>query len=417
LTTALFIGFSAGTAEASSVTVSGGTMTITANPGEENRVDFGSAGSDSRGPLVRVIDSGSTDQQPNTSDERITAGGTCNQSSNGRDAFCPTDGVTTVIVNLGDEDDEYDGGTLGINTQLDLGPGDDKGVTDRGSDTLRGGEGDDEFEGGGTGSGSTAKDTYEGGSGEDTFDLRRSAADDVSGGPDADVATFRSRSASGINVTLDDQNNDGTSSERDNVKTDVEKVIGTSGADRLTGSTGPNILEGGLGADSFEGKGGGDTFLLRDGVRDNGFCVNSNDTVDRDLVDILPIPCVFLQLRQGIVVRFNIFIGAINEGPNVRIAERALRLRRGRIRVQLRCPRGLRRGCRGRLSLRAATRRGKRLASARYRIRSGRRKTVTVRVRRASSRKTINRHGVVGLEAVERGDHGRKTTFAYRTVR
>src|SRR4051795_5027196 len=96
-------------AGASSVAVSGAVMTITANPGEENDVDFGAAGSDTRGPLVRVSDAGSNHTQPNSTSERIVAGGTCNQTSDGEDAFCPTNGLTSVVVNLGDLDDEYDG--------------------------------------------------------------------------------------------------------------------------------------------------------------------------------------------------------------------------------------------------------------------------------------------------------------------
>lgn len=418
---ALTVALGAQAAEASSVSVAGGVMTITANPGEANDVRFGPAGSDERGPLVRVIDLGSEDVQPNTSDRRIVAGGSCNQSSDGTDAFCPTDGLTRVVVNLGDEDDEYDGSTMQVNTELDLGPGTDTGKTDRGSDVLRGGTGGDTLEGGGTGTASGALDTYEGGAGEDTFNLRRAGPDVVSGGPDRDTATYASRfsgaGTTGVTVTLDDVANDGVQSplERDNIGTDVEKVVGSGRNDALRGSTGPNILEGGLGRDSFTGNGGGDDFRLRDGVQDNAFCVNRSDTVDKDLQDPINFPCELLSLRTGIVL-VNIFTGAVDEGPNVRITSRSLRIRGDRTRVTLRCPARLPSGCRGRLALREATRAGRRLGRSRYTLRSGTRRAVTVPLGERAQRRALRR-GVVALEAIEDGEHGLKTTYALRSIR
>jgi Ca2+-binding RTX toxin-like protein len=418
----LMVALGAQAAEASSVSVAGGVMTITANPGEANDVRFAGAGSDQRGPLVRVIDSGSEDVQPNTTDRRIVAGGSCNQSSDGTDAFCPTDGLTSVVVNLGDENDEYDGSSVQVNTQLDLGPGVDTGKTDRGSDVLRGGTGADTLEGGGTGTASGALDTFEGGAGDDTFDLRRSGPDIVSGGPDSDTVTYASRfssgtSTTGVTVTLDDVANDGVQSspERDNIGTDVEKVVGSARNDALRGSTGPNILEGGLGRDSFTGNGGGDDFRLRDGVQDNSFCVNRNDTVDKDLQDPINFPCELLSLRTGIVL-VNVFTGAVDEGPNVRITSRALRIRRGRVRVALRCPAKLPSGCAGRLALREPTRAGRRLGRSRYRLRAGRRGAVTVPLGARARRRALRR-GVIALEAVETGEHGLKTTYALRSIR
>src|SRR5436190_6523779 len=110
----LIFAVSAGAAQASSVTVSGGVMTITANAGEENELFFGSAGSDERGPLVRVNDTGSEDTIPNGTTRRIVAGGSCNQTSDGRGAFCPTDGLTRIVVNLGDQDDTYEGDQMAV---------------------------------------------------------------------------------------------------------------------------------------------------------------------------------------------------------------------------------------------------------------------------------------------------------------
>ena len=430
---ALMVMTSAGAAQASSVSVAGGVMTITANPGEENDVSFGSAGSDERGPLVRVIDSGSEDTIPNSSTRRIVPGGSCNQSSNGREAFCPTDGLTDIVVTLGDEDDEYDGGTMGVDTELILGDGDDTGETGRGSDVLHGGAGDDVLDGGGSSGGSLTSgpgddtlDTFDGGAGNDTLDIGRSTkADDVSGGPDTDVVTYASRTftagvTTGVTITIDDVADDGRQSsggEGDNIRTDVEKVTGTRNNDRLTGSTGPDVLEGGLGVDSFAGNGGADSFLLRDGVRDNFFCTDSNDTVDKDLVDPLIFHCALLQLRPGLVLpTFQIVTGAIDEGPNVRVTTGKLRMNRdGRVRVKLACPAALPRRCSGRLVLREATRRARSLGRTRYRIRAGKRRTATVRLGEPAQRRA-RRRGFVFAEAVERGDHGPKTTIALRAL-
>jgi Ca2+-binding RTX toxin-like protein len=214
----------AGAAQASSVTVGGGVMTITANAGEENEVFFSSAGS--RGPLVPVNDSGSEDTIPNGTTRRIVAGGSCNQTSDGRGAFCPTDGLTRIVVNLADEDDTYEGDTMAVDTELTLGDGDDEGATGRGSDVLHGGNGADTLDGGPASSGGSltsttgadALDTFDGGPGTDTIDIGRSTgADDVSGGPDADTVTYASRSfaagvTTGVTVTIDDVANDGRQS-------------------------------------------------------------------------------------------------------------------------------------------------------------------------------------------------------------
>jgi hypothetical protein len=138
-------------------------MTITANPGEANDIDFEASGSDGRGTLVRVEDPGSSDRIPNSTTRRIVAGGTCDQDSTGRHARCPTDGLTKIVVSLGDRGDQYDGENMGFDTELDLGDGDDSGNTDNGIDILRGGAGKDTLGGGGTPSASGASTSWRGG--------------------------------------------------------------------------------------------------------------------------------------------------------------------------------------------------------------------------------------------------------------
>jgi Ca2+-binding RTX toxin-like protein len=400
---ALLVVLSGHVAQASSVSVGGGVMTITAQPGEANDISFAGSGSDTRGPLVRVTDSGSNDSIPNsTSGGRIVAGGSCDQDSTGRNARCPTNGLTSVVINLGDRDDEYDGSPERVATQLDLGAGDDEAKLDTRSGVLN---------------------NLEGGTGDDTLDIGRSSGTDVvSGGDDRDTASYLSRTfgatgTNGLTIRLDAVANDGNSSEGDNVQPNVEKVTGSSRNDELFGSTGPDTLEGALGVDSFTGNAGTDTYLLRDGVRDNSFCLQRGETVDRDLKDpAIFLPCGFTPLPIQIDVR--VFTGAVREGPNVRILSRRLRIRRGgRVRVKLGCPARLRRGCKGRLTVREASRRLRRLAGVRYRrLRAGRRRYVSVRLGRRARRRARRRHAVA-LRAVERGRFGPKTTYTVRRIR
>ena len=95
------------------------------------------------------------------------------------------------------------------------------------------------------------------------------------GGSGTDTVTYASRTAD-LNITIDDNGNDGEAGERDDVGSGVENVIGGSGNDSIVGSAGNNSLmggaattpfgaagndtiDGGLGADSMSGGDGLDT--------------------------------------------------------------------------------------------------------------------------------------------------------------
>lgn len=400
---ALIMALGAQAGQASSVSVDGGVMTITADPGEENDVSFAGSGSDTRGPLVRVSDPGSGQSIPgSTSGGRIVAGGSCDQDSTGRNARCPTDGLTRVVVDLGDGDDQYDGSPERVATELRLGAGDDTATLDTRSGVLN---------------------ALGGGPGDDTFDVGRSSGSDaVNGDADRDAVTYASRSfgaagTAGLTIRLDGIANDGGSTEGDNVQTDVEAITGSGRNDQLFGSAGPDTLEGGPGVDSFTGNAGIDTFLLRDGVADNTFCLQRGETVDRDLKDpAIFLPCGFTPLPVQVDVR--VFTGAVQEGPNVRILSRRLRIGRGgRVRVALACPAGLRRGCAGTLTARETSRALPRLARARYgRTSAGRRRSVALRLGPRARRRALRR-GAIALDAVERGRHGPKTTYVVLPIR
>ncbi len=69
--------------------------------------------------------------------------------------------------------------------------------------------------------------------------------------------------------------------------------------------------------------------------------------------------------------------------PRVRLFNRRLAVRRGRVRVRIACPRRGDTSCRGRLVLRS--RRGRRVGSRTFRLRKGRRAVLRMRVRRGAS--------------------------------
>jgi Ca2+-binding RTX toxin-like protein len=144
---------------------------------------------------------------------------------------------------------------------IDAGAGDDVIYGLDGNDTVCGGNGNDILRG------SSGNDNLNGGAGNDIFyeSVGANGADTFSGGPGTDVADYSARSAT-LTVTINDLANDGQAGEADNVKTDVEDLVGGSSGDSLTtsGSTSANRLV---------GQGGNDALNVVDGI-------SGNDTID-----------------------------------------------------------------------------------------------------------------------------------------
>jgi Ca2+-binding RTX toxin-like protein len=158
-----------------------------------------------------------------------------------------------------------------------------------GDDTLMGGPGNDRLIGGpGPVAPTTDADTLIGGGGIDTADYSVTSV----------VNPFSRSSA--VNVSLNNVNNDGGPGEADNVRTDVENVIGTNLADTLTGSAANNRLDGRgggdrlvglLGSDKLFGGSGPDTLNSRDGVADADTCGIGTDTANVDALDTVNADC------------------------------------------------------------------------------------------------------------------------------
>jgi len=223
-------------------------------------------------------------------------------------ALSPTAANAFVNVLLGQEGDDRLTGGDG-NDLLNGGAGDDlldaRGGNDQlqgdlGRDTLLGGDGNDLLDGGSSGANTTST--------VNAISIGGDAPDDISGGPGIDTVTYAARTVNTF-VSLDDLPNDGATSlgmlpvlEGDNVRSDVENVIGGRGNDVLTGSAADNALSGGDGNDALSGLAGNDTLeggrgndqllggegddllLARDGSVDT---VNGGPGNDRAVVDLI----------------------------------------------------------------------------------------------------------------------------------
>ncbi len=131
-----------------------------------------------------------------------------------------------------------------------------------GNDTLVGSAGNDSLEGdGGNDSivGGPGIDLLRGGSGNDTLD-GGTGADDLFGDSGNDTADYSNRSEN-LQLSLDNQPNDGAAGEYDNIHADIETILGGSGNDRIIGNPFANKLIGNAGNDTIFGGAGNDTLI------------------------------------------------------------------------------------------------------------------------------------------------------------
>ena len=125
------------------------------------------------------------------------------------------------------------------------------------ADTISGGNGADTIVGG------DGNDILNGDAGDDILTAGALATDGVdvfNGGAGTDTVTYAARGVAVV-VDIDGVADDGEALETDNVKADVENLIGGGGGDTLTGSASANTITGGLGADILNGLAGDDIFL------------------------------------------------------------------------------------------------------------------------------------------------------------
>jgi Ca2+-binding RTX toxin-like protein len=146
-------------------------------------------------------------------------------------------------------------------------------------------------------------DAIAGGFGDDRFiTAPGDGADDYHGGPNRDTITYETRTT-GMTIDLDNVADDGQLGEGDNVRSNIERVIGGSGVDRmfslsalstlegrggddkLFGGENVDTLVGGPGEDVLDAGTGADTISARDGEHDTIDCGidNNLDTLSSDL--------------------------------------------------------------------------------------------------------------------------------------
>ncbi|MEM8876079.1 MAG: calcium-binding protein [Planctomycetota bacterium] len=191
---------------------------------------------------------------------------------NGVNFFIPFADVTgEAFVDLGDGDDvlktnQADGpGKLTVN----LGDGNDTLDATFLRATVLGGLGDDEFyltefsnpmslvdAGGGndkldSGNASGFVE-FLGGNGNDTLGSGRDIADDFSGGAGTDTVDYLNRGADNITVTRDNNANDGIAGEQDNIRSNVENVLGADSVDSSGNGGGGTPTGGTLYGESFD---------------------------------------------------------------------------------------------------------------------------------------------------------------------
>lgn len=150
---------------------------------------------------------------------------------------------------------------------------------------IKGGNGNDTLWGGIAGTCLTDVDNLDGEAGNDTFAMTNTSdcSDALTGGAGTDVADYQLRTNI-LNISLDNGLNDGESGEKDNVKSDIEVVLGGTAADVLVGSSANDELHGGPGADVISG-GAGDDKLIGDTGNDTLNGEAGNDTFDDGDVD------------------------------------------------------------------------------------------------------------------------------------
>jgi Ca2+-binding RTX toxin-like protein len=163
-----------------------------------------------------------------------------------------------VEVLTGSDGNDTMTAATGAAVTINGGKGDDTLTGDSGIDTLNGELGNDILAGKG------GNDILNGSDGDDTFneDTDANGADVFNGGAGTDTVSYASRTV-GVTVTMDGvAGNDGKTgaSENDNVKADIENIVGSGFDDIITGNVSANRITGGLGADTMTGGDGDDVF-------------------------------------------------------------------------------------------------------------------------------------------------------------
>ena len=237
---------------------SDGDDAVDAGPGQD--VVGGGAGSDQLGGGA-----GNDELSGDDGADSIAGGGGDDLLDGGRDAdtLDGNDGADELsggegsdLLTAGAGDDHLAAGAG--NDVLDGAAGSDTALGGDGNDQMHGGDGSDSLDGG------AGDDGLSGGAGDDAL-VGGDGADILAGSDGIDEASYAAQ-AGPLTVVVGDGANDGLPGERDDVRADVERVLGGSGPDTLTGAAGGQRLDGGSGDDVLDGGTGADELIGAAGI-------------------------------------------------------------------------------------------------------------------------------------------------------
>ena len=309
---------------------------------------------------------------------------------------------------------------------LEGGAGDDALTGNAGANTLLGGAGNDTLDG------TDGDDLLDGGLGGDL----------LWGGAGSDTVSYASRTIS-VTADLDGVADDGHFLEFDNVRSDVENLTGGAANDKLTGDLNANVLDAGSGDDTLDGAagddvltggpgldtlGGGagsDSIQSRDGAVDQVACGSEADQATVDTADAVagdcesvddgsppppppapaPAPAPTPPAEETGPPANATAAALLAERKKIVISKKPITITaNGRAPVGLTCPAGRRTPCRGTIKIFLAPPRPRAGASRRsrpkrlvgkasYRIASGTKKTVVVKLSRNGRRRVLSGRG------------------------
>src|SRR3954454_14088986 len=342
-TAALALGIS-GAAMAASTSLSGTTVSFGGGPGEFNNVIAGYDPSSPGGPYIVVQDTDRTTVD-NVAGTNCTNTDPSTSTFDGSTVWCPATGVTLLVLNGNDGNDNLSNSTVfpftggktagptfpsSVGFLFDGGDGNDvatlPGATltagigpsgtafgGNGNDTLNvvdgqtgnGGAGDDTLNASGTfagekqpfggailngdagqdqlnGSGALTSDQMSGGDDDDVF-FPGAGPENMAGGAGVDTVNWFGGGGpgNGVNASLDNVANDGANGQAANNHSDIENLLGTGGN--------TDVLTGAPGVANFvDGFGGNDTFNVASNPADPDvvICGDGFVTINADSADV-----------------------------------------------------------------------------------------------------------------------------------
>ena len=417
------------------------------NPGDDSDVMDGDGGTDDvelnggNGPeQFKATQSGARvifeRVSPGAFDLDVTADRLVLNGNGGDDRMDSDPAVTTaMLLNGGTGADTLQGGGGADLIQagedadtLTGGPGADRLVGDRGADTMNGGDGEDTT----VWNNGDGSDVMNGDAGVDRVEVNGAAGNEVfTVAPNAARAKFDRTSAGAFSLdigsaeALDLRSLAGDDTFTASPGTGAllavtadagagnDALTGAEETDTFSGGPGNDTLTGGTGADALDGQDGDDTLRARDGQGDLARGGAGTDTAQTDLpgVDVVDSIESLDALTAPVVTAADTKATA----ARVRSGASAVAVRRGRAstKLSLECPASEAGGCIGTVTLVSAkpVRIGSQrviavLGSARYALKAGERRSVTVRLPKGARKLAVRRAIAARAQTVTRDAAG-----------